>query len=114
METIDTGKQVKSEGNETEGIISEPFFDETEFYKAEVEPLVKQLQAKCEERNLPMLVKVEHCHKDVSEGKDITSGCLIGILPGARTSPRLRIMAKVAEHGEAAILPALLGSLLGE
>ncbi len=105
---------MSGERTQEQVVIEDPNFNEAEFYHTEVKPLVEQLFAKCRERKLPVLIKVEYQRGKDEDGDDSTKGSLGGSLPGARTSPRLRTMAKIGEEGIEAILPALLSGMLGK
>ena len=77
------------------GLIKEAEFDETEYYQKEIEPRLMELSKLCHEKGIPFFGMTEFS----MDGK-ISGAKIIGNLPGARCSDRIRFFMKLAENEE--------------
>lgn len=87
----------------------EPFeyYDEREFVKREIDPLLAEIRRKCSERNIPCIFLVES--RNDEENITESSG---GVLPCNRKSPRMKALATLIQDDEAVEKMAVLAELI--
>ena len=75
------------------------YYDEREFVKQEINPLLTEIYRKCSERNIPCIFLVESRNDE----KEITmsSGCVI---PKNRITPRMACVSTMIGDNEEAIM----------
>lgn len=86
------------------------YYDEREFVKQEIEPILVEVHRKCDERNIPFVFIVESRNDE----KEITmsSGCVI---PKNRITPRMaRVSTMIGDNEEAIMKMGMLAAALME
>ena len=75
---------------------NDELYNETEFYMAEINPLVNEIKRKCEEKKLPFVFYLEHQNTETH-----TVAANVVLIPDGRTSPRalsLSAMTDCSDH----------------
>ena len=84
--------------------ITDPDFDEREFYEAEVKPLVQKLIESCGSRKIPFICGVNY-HNDPVNGNGIA---YVAGLPGARTPIRFRVFTDAMQDKSGRIFKSMV------
>ena len=82
------------------------YYDEREFVKQEIDPLLAEVHRKCEERNIPCVFLVESMNDE--EYITESSGA---VLPENRQSPRMKMLVELLRNDEAVAKMAVLALL---
>lgn len=85
------------------------YYDEREFVKQEINPLLTEIYRKCSERNIPCIFLVES--RNDEENITESSG---GVLPRNRKSPRMKALATLLRDDEAVAKMGMLAAALME
>ncbi len=77
------------------GTVTNPVFDETEFFHKEIEPRLMEVLKLCQKRSIPFF-----CTTEFSGDKRGKQAVMTGNYPGARCSGRLMLIKLLAEDVE--------------
>ena len=81
-------------------------FDEREYFKREIKPLIESMVEKCQARDIPLLCHIAIGH-DEKNGSPIYS---VGILPGIRTPMSFRVIAELMKDKSHRLLKLIITS----
>ena len=84
--------------------ITSPFFDEKEFFAAEIRPLIQKLIALCHSKSIPFV-----CGVNMGNYEDKGMGiCFVSGLPGARTPMAFRVFTDAMRDKSQTILKGMM------
>lgn len=89
---------------DTDHKITDPNFDESEFYEAEIKPVLQKLIERCNKRQLPFICGVNFAN-DGNKGNGIS---YVAGLPGARTPMTFRIFTDAMQDKTGRVLKAMV------
>ena len=81
-------------------------FDEREYFKREIKPLIESMVEKCQARDIPLLCHIAIGH-DEKNGSPIYS---VGILPGIRTPMSFRVITELMKDKSHRLLKLIITS----
>ena len=103
--TVSTVKEIYAAPTEYDPTEPIEDYDLSEAFKAEIDPLVDQLLAKCKELGMPIAVTMATYSKGESEGLMAAT-----FVPANRTTRHLAVLAYIMQNADAQLVNAIYGA----